>query len=135
MPSADINYLAVLVAALLSMGIGSMWYSPLMFGKQWLKLIGKKPKDLQKGANAGYAIAMVGFLLVAYVMSHFVDYAGSTTWLTGLETGLWLWVGFVATTTGINYAFGQRSRELWVIDAGYFFVAFLVSGALLAVWS
>lgn len=134
MPSADINYLAVLFAALLSMSIGGVWYSPTVFGKQWMKLVDKKEKDLKKGANVAYATATLGFLLVAYVMAHFVNYAGSTTIATGLETGLWLWLGFVATTFAINTAFSDRPRQLWVIDAGYYFVCFLVSGALLAIW-
>ena len=123
MPSTDINYLAVLVAAIVSWGIGALWYSPVLFAKPWMKLIGKKEKDLKNGSKSGYLIALIAFLLVAYVMAHIVDYAASTSWITGMETGLWLWMGFVATTMAINYSFGQRSRDLWVIDAGYFFDA------------
>lgn len=135
MPGTDINYLAVLVAAVVSWLIGALWYSPAMFGKQWMKLIGKKEKDLRAGANTGYAIALLGFLIIAFVMAHFIDYAESTAVATGMETGLWLWLGFVASTMAINYAFGQRARSLWVIDAGYFFVTFLVMGAILAAWA
>lgn len=134
MPSAEINYLAVLAAAVLSMGIGAFWYSPAGFGKQWQKLIGIKEKDLKEGATAGYTVASLGFLLIAYVLAHFVAYAGSDTFAKGLETGFWLWLGFVATTMAINYAYGLRPQRLWVIDTGYYLVAFLVSGALLAVW-
>jgi hypothetical protein len=135
MPSTDINYLAVLVAAIVSWGFGALWYSPAMFSKQWLKLTGKKEKDLKNGSKSGYIIAFIGFLLVAYVLAHIIDYAGSTNFVTGMETGLWMWLGFVATTTAINYSFGQRPRDLWVIDAGYFFFCFLISGGLLAIWT
>lgn len=135
MPGTDINYLAVLIAAILSMAIGALWYSPAMFSKPWMKLVGKKEKDLQGGSSVAYAIAMLAFLLIAFVMAHFVRYVGANNVVRGLETGLWLWMGFVATTMAINYAFGQRPQKLWAIDAGYFLVTFLVSGALLAAWS
>ncbi len=114
--------------------MGTIWYSPALFAKQWMKLVDKKEKDLQKGANVAYATATVGFLLIAYVMAHFIDYADSTTFATGLETGLWLWLGFVATTFAINTTFSDRPKQLWVIDAGYYFVCFLLTGAVLAVW-
>ena len=134
MPSTDINYLAVVVAALLSMVIGAIWYAPQVFGAQWMALLGKKPKDLQDGANTGYVVAGLGFLLLAYVLAHFVDYAGSNTFAKGLETGFWLWLGFTATTLAINSSFSFRPQKLWAIDAGYYLACFLVSGALLATW-
>lgn len=134
MPSTDINYLAVVVAAILSMLIGAVWYAPQVFGAQWMKLIGKKEKDLQESGSTGYVIAGLGFLLIAYVMAHFVQYAGSNTLTKGLETGFWLWLGFVATTFAINCAFSLHPQKLWAIDAGYYLACFLVIGALLATW-
>lgn len=134
MPSADVNYLGVLVAAILSMVVGAFWYSPGVFGKQWMGLIGKKQKDLEKGGSAAYGVAAIGFLLMAYVLAHFVDYTGATTLVRGLEVGFWSWLGFVAPATAINAAFSLRPRQLWLIEAGYFLVSLLVSGAVLAVW-
>ena len=61
----QINYLAILVSAILSMVVGSIWYGPL-FGKKWAELIGadpndkKKMKEMQKSAGPLY---MVQFLL------------------------------------------------------------------------
>jgi hypothetical protein len=36
MTQIDINYVAVFVAALASMIIGAAWYSPILFGKEWI---------------------------------------------------------------------------------------------------
>ncbi|MDO8656228.1 MAG: DUF1761 domain-containing protein, partial [Nanoarchaeota archaeon] len=46
MPTAIINYLAVLVAAIISMIVGAFWYSPYLFGKQWTELMNLAPKDM-----------------------------------------------------------------------------------------
>ena len=43
-----VNYLAVLVAAIVSMVIGGLWYSPLLFGNVWMKLSGITQKDVEK---------------------------------------------------------------------------------------
>jgi hypothetical protein len=134
MPSVDINLADVLVAAVINMIIGAIWYSPVLFAKQWSKLVGRKMEDLQKSAGPGYAVAAIGALIQAYVLAHFVQYAGATSVGEGLVTGLWLWIGFVAVTTAMNYMFAGRSWQLWQIDAGYFLVVLMINGALLATW-
>ncbi len=133
MPSVDINYLAVVIAAVVNMIVGAVWYSPALFAKQWVALTGRKLEDM-KGAGSGYAIAAVGALVQAWVLVHFVRYAGSTTAVDGAMTGFWLWVGFVAVTMGVNTVFSGRRKKLWVIDSGYFLVVLLINGALLAAW-
>ena len=134
MPEADINYLAVLVAGLLSMVIGFGWYSLSVFGKTWMKETKLTMKDIGKGPGPGYALVTVGSLLQAYVLAHFVDFTNSTTALEGAQTGTWLWVGFVATAYAATYVFSQKSLKLWMIDAGYFLVVLMAQGALLAAW-
>jgi hypothetical protein len=134
MPTVDINYAAVVVAALFSMPIGFVWYGKPLFAKAWMKETGLKEKDLQKGPGIGYALTMVGALLEAYVLAHFIDYAQATTLAEGLTTGLWTWIGFIAYALGVNYIFAQRSFKLWKIDSGYFLVLLLAQGALLALW-
>jgi hypothetical protein len=45
-----------------------------------------------------------------------------------------VWLGFVATTLAVNTYFGGRTRALWLIDNGYQLLAFVLMGAILAVW-
>lgn len=134
MPTVDINYLAVLVAAATSVAIGAVWYSRLLFGKQWSRFAGKNMYGLRTGANLGYAVVAAGALVQAYILAHFVQYATATTLAEGAATGFWLWVGFVAVTSAFNSMFAGRPLGLWRIDSGYFLVALLINGALLAVW-
>jgi hypothetical protein len=54
----EINYLAVLVAALVSMVIGGLWYSPLLFGNIWMKLSGITQKDVEKAKKQGMMKSM-----------------------------------------------------------------------------
>lgn len=133
MPNVDINVWAVIVAALVNMVAGTIWYSKGLFGKEWAKLVGRKLEDMS-GGGKGYAVAAVGALVQAYILAHFVQYAGATTFWDGIVTGFWLWLGFVAVIIAMNIVFEGRSWALWKINAGYFLVVLLITGGLLAAW-
>jgi len=136
MPSVvELNYMAILVAALINMVVGAFWYSPSLFGKEWARLIGRKMEDLKGRGGPGYGVAMIGALIQAYIFAHFISYTGSSTIAEGAVTGFWLWLGFVAVTMAVNTTFAGRSWSLWKIDSGYFLVVLVINGALLAVWS
>lgn len=133
MPSVDINWWAVIVAAIINMVVGSIWYSKLLFSKEWQKLTGRKVEDMS-GGGIGYGVAAVGALIQSWILAHFVLYAGSTTFWKGLVTGFWLWLAFVAIVTAVNMTFEGRPWALWKINAGYFLVVLLINGGLLAAW-
>ncbi len=133
MPGVDLNYWAILAAAIINMAVGAVWYSNALFAKQWVKLTGRKMEDM-RGASPGYLVAAVGALVQAFILAHFVRYAGAVTFADGLITGFWLWLGFTAITTAVNGLFAGRPWKLWQIDAGYFLVVLVINGGLLAVW-
>ncbi len=133
MPSVDVNYLAVVAAAVVNMVVGFIWYSPALFAKQWSRLTGRKMNEMGDGAQ-GYLLTTVGALIQAWILVHFVTYAGATTAVDGAMVGFWLWVGFVAFTQGVNAVFAGTRKKLWAINTGYFLVVLLINGALLAVW-
>jgi hypothetical protein len=134
----DINWLAVLVAAVVSMGIGAFWYSPSGFGKQWTSLLGfssQKIKDMQKGASKSYAWGFAVALVMAAVLAMFVDFVQATTVAAGVQVGLWVWLGFIATTTAGSVLWEGKPLKLYVLNNGYHIVSLAVMGAILAAWS
>lgn len=138
MPDVTINYIAVVVAALLGgMALGFIWYGPL-FGKQWMKVVEIDQKKIdaakKKGMGKTYALSTLGALIMAYVLAHFINYAQATTVVAGLQVGFWAWLGFVATTMLNNVLFGNKSWKAYQIEAGYQLVALLIMGAVLSVW-
>jgi hypothetical protein len=134
MPELIINYWAVLAAAVVNMAVGALWYSPMMFANNWMKLIGKKKEELSGNANQSLALMFVGALVMAYVMAHFVGYAQADTMLEGVVTAFWAWLGFVATTQVSEVLFERRPFNLFMINAGYYLVAMLLMGWVLAIW-
>ncbi len=135
MPEVTLNWVAMLVALIASMVIGYIWYSKPVFGKTWMNLIGKTEEDLKKGAGKAMGIMIVCAIITVYVLSHIVDYATATTWLEGVQTGFWVWLGFVATVLVMNAGYEGRPMKLPAINAGYQLVNLVVAGAILAAWA
>lgn len=133
MPPADINYLAVVAAAAINMGLGALWYSQLLFAKQWSKLTGRSAGG--GGGSANYVMTFLAALIMSYVLAFFIDYAAADTLIEGAVTGLWIGVGFVLTASLGDYLFAGRHPALYWINNGYQVFGLTLMGALLAVWS
>src|SRR2546427_9869584 len=97
MPTANINILAVLVAAVLTFVLGAVWYSPVLFAKQWMVAQGYMPEKLEemkrRGVTRAYAVSVLCYLVTAYVMALLASYTNSTTLAQGLWLGLLSWLG------------------------------------------
>ncbi len=136
---AVVNYWAVLVAAVVNMVVGFVWYSPVLFAKPWMKAMGwdaKSMEKMKKNTNMGktYGLMFVGALVAAYVLSLVVDWAGATTWQQGAMVGFWVWLGFVATVGLGNVLFEGKNMTLFYISMGYQLVTLAIAGAILATW-
>ncbi len=138
MVEAVINYWAVIVAALVSMILGMLWYSPGMFGNVWMRLSKLSKKDIDaeksKGMGGRYFLGFVGAFIMSFVLAHFVDYAEATTFSGGLQAGGWIWLGFIATTMLGMVLWEGKSWKLYCINSGYYLVSLLINGGILAVW-
>ena len=80
MPEVSVNYLAVVVAAVASMIIGAIWYSPRVFGRMWMRLTGKTMDQMAgQSAGRGYLVTFIGSLVTAWVLAVFVDFTNATS--------------------------------------------------------
>ncbi|HEY3027844.1 MAG TPA: DUF1761 domain-containing protein [Pyrinomonadaceae bacterium] len=132
-----IKYLAVLVAAIVHWLLGGLWYG-VIFKNKFIELIGWSPEKLQQMANQSegkaLGIAFLMSLVFCYILAHFVQYTRATTAAGGAQTAFWLWLGFIVTTNIATVLFEDRSLGLYFISMGYYFVASVVAGAILAAW-
>jgi hypothetical protein len=134
----NINLMAVFVAAITSMVIGSLWYGPL-FGKEWMRLsgLGKKEtldKMKKKGMNKAYILTFVSSLVTAYILSLFITLAGADTAVLGMIVAFLAWFGFVATEAIGGVLWEGKSMEMFWIKSLGSLITLLVMSAILAVW-
>lgn len=126
----DMNYWAVLVAAVSSFMLGGLWYSPALFGKMWNDENGGVKQDGHPAKVFG--IAFLFSLLAAVAFARWVGPAPSLDY--AIKHGILAGFGMVAACFGINYQFAQRSFKLWLIDGGYHTAQFLIFGLILGLW-
>lgn len=136
--SVSINFVAVVVAAIVSMALGAFWYSPAGFGKQWMKLSGLNPKQLEaakkKRMGKTYAVAFLASLIMADVLAYIVDYAEASTVVDGLQVGFWVWLGFVATVSLGLVLWENKPIKLWVLNNAYNLITLMLMASILTVW-
>ena len=134
MENIHINHVAVFVCALLSLVIGGLWYSPLLFHKAWQREAGLTDAQV---ANANPARTFgLSFLLgwiISYNLAFFLG-TSDATWQWGLVAGLLAGVGWVVTQFIVIALFEQRSWRYMAINCGYITVYFGVIGLVLGLW-
>ena len=132
----NINWLAVLVAAILRLVVGSVWYSPIAFVKPWQQLTGVTPETMQRGLVRAIIIDFVLSLIMAFVLYHAIMYATAMapSVLSGLAVGFLNWISFVLATHLPLWAYENRSLKLISIGTGSNLVSLLLMGALFGLW-
>lgn len=132
---SELNWLAVVVATLVSFGVGATWYSQSLFGKAWMKSIGLKESDAKKANMARPIIlTLVGTFVSAVAMGVLVQVLALTSVWQGATFGIMIAVAFLATNKVMQAQFELRPLSYNVITSAADVVTFALMGAILAVW-
>ena len=132
---ASINYPAVAVTAIVMFTLGALWYSPALFWKKWKSLVRMTDEEVRSGKPVKiYGLTFLAFFVAAFVLAQVLRLTNPATVLEGIQTSVWIWTGFVASTMLIHNLTQRKSLALWAIDAGYQLVAFCAAGAILTLW-
>ena len=136
----QLNYLAILVAALVANVIGAVWFSPKAFFPVWWKLIGKTPEQQPGSSNMAYVFGMTFLGVLGYtfglalVLEVITVAHGSLSVGTGALVGaaLGLLIGGGASLS--HRMFAGQGFKVWLLEIGNDVVSLAVVGAILAAW-
>ena len=133
MAFAGISGVAILAAAIAGFVFGGAWYGVL--GRHWMAAMGKTEAEMKSGHTpiSGVVIAFIAALVMAWVLAGLIGHMGpgAHTVRSGLISGAFVWLGFVATTVTVNHAFQKASRALTLIDLGHWLGVLLIQGAII----
>ncbi len=131
-----INYLAVVAATVAWFVVGSLWYSPLLFGKVWMELSGMNPAAMaqMKMPVVKVLAEFVRGFVVAYVLARFVALLGVVDWKGALQLGIWVWIGFPVMLLAGSVSWQNVPWMVAAIHAGDWLVKMLFMPVMLAVW-
>jgi hypothetical protein len=134
----DLNWLAVVVGALIYFALGALWYSPVFLGKPWMRSTGMEESDTEGGPGpAIYVAPLLGYLISAIATGMIAAATGASTFGDGIVLGLVVGIGYSTVITAITAVFSPKlpAPFTWFwITASYNLVGLLIVGVLVSVW-
>jgi hypothetical protein len=128
MQTVPVNYLAIVVAAIAVFLTGWGWYT--IFGKAGMAGLGKTKADMEP-TPLPFILAILSNLLMVWVLAGLVGHLHDVTIRAAVISALFVWAGFVATTTLVNQQFPGQSPLVTAIDAGHWLAVLVVMGAII----
>ncbi len=138
----NLNYVVIAIAAVVSMGIGFVWYSPLLFSKRWMKEMGYSPEkmeEMRKGdSNSSmaktYSFSFVFTVITTLIIASLLNSLIVTSLSGLLLVGFFMWLAFSMPISANYVMFGKDSFELFMINSGYQLVSILVTTLIIGIF-
>jgi hypothetical protein len=136
--NVEVNYLAVVLAMVSSMIVGSVWYAQSVFGKTWIKLAKIDMKKQGAPVWQPILVTLVVSLITAYVLAHvsFLSnkFFGNSFLQDSLCTAFWLWLGLTAARFVTHDAFEGRPWKLTLLNVSHEFVTLMLMGLVIGLF-
>jgi len=129
-----VNYLAVVVAAVVALVIGFIWYSPRVFGNRWMAYLGTTQAQLGNPGPTGMLVGVVASLINAWALAVLALNLGGKSVTDGILLGVLAWLGFMATITAAQISFEKKSWGLWVLNNAHNLLVQVIMAAIVTAW-
>ena len=138
----DINYITVIIAAAVSIGLGFLWYSPVLFGKRWMKEMDFTPEGLEelkktnsaKGMARTYTLTSAFALVTAFVIAALLNSLIVASLGGLILLAILLWLAFSMPVLANQVFYGGDSLVLFAINSGYQLAAILLSTLIIGIF-
>ncbi|MDO7881898.1 DUF1761 domain-containing protein [Antiquaquibacter soli] len=133
----EINWLAVVLATVSSMVVGSIWYAKAVFGRRWMRLAKIDESTMGNGVGAIIVTVIVSFvtaLVLAGAAAIAQNFYGGNFLVNTLVTATILWAGFTAARVITHDAFERRPASLTTLTIGHELVTILVMGLIIGLF-
>lgn len=125
-----INWVAVVIAAIVYFLIHFLWYFPFAFGNLWLKLVGKESEPKSKIIRDTIIMIPTSFITVLFI-EIMIDLTNMNDIASALILSILLWVGFVATIAINQNNFNDRGIKLFLIEYVFYLIGFVIVAVIL----
>ncbi|MEW4467455.1 DUF1761 domain-containing protein [Parasphingorhabdus sp. JC815] len=124
----EVNWLAIVLAALCGFLVGGIWYGPVM-GKKWLGAVGLSEDEVNSGNMALiYGGAFILSLVSSAMLAHLFFRLGQPPFHVKMMMSTGIALTFIIPAIGTNYLFSRKSKTLFFIDAGYWLLFYIAMG-------
>lgn len=158
----EINFLALLVAALIPLLVGFLWYNPKTMGNAWM-VEAEMTEEKMKGANMAvvFVLTFIFSIFIAFILNTVTIHQYGALGMVGgdestakdsyvqfmndyglayrsfghgaLHGGL-LSILLVFPVIAINAQFERKSWKYILINSGYWFITLAIMGGIICGW-
>lgn len=133
----EVHILAITIAMVANFVLGAAWYSPVLFGNIWMKLLGKKDEDLKMTPIDGMISVFISFLTVVGLNS-VLQFSLQVSELSEI-INIFATAFMITFTLNLPIAlngviYEGRSFKVFLINISYFLVANIVIGTIISIW-
>jgi hypothetical protein len=128
------NHVAIVVAVVLNMVVGGLWYSPFLFQNMWLTGWGKRAEDVNTADPIPLVLGVVMAFVSAYIFSWLVQRADMQTATGGALLAMLLWAAAAAPGLVPHYAIAGVPWSVTSIDAINALVCSVIAGVVIGGW-
>lgn len=127
-----VNFLPLIVVVIVAFVASSVWYSPLVFGKQFLELSGFAVAPKPSPVKA--VLELLRTFVLGYVIARLVAGLDLVDWKGGLQLGIWLWIGFPVVLLTGSILWQGVPWQLAAIHSGDWLIKLVLISVTCAVW-
>lgn len=130
----DLNWLAVMVAAVAWFAFSAVWYSVPPLSSAWMRAAKVTPGD-------GTALVtlliptFIGYLVTTIVIALLAKAVGASEWMDGLSLGVVLGVGFGVIGALVVQIYEQKGGSYWLINGLNAIIAYSIVAIIVTVWA
>lgn len=134
----QLNWLAVVVGALVYFALGALWYSPFLFGRAWQRSIGwDESRTPPQQSAMTYVFPLVAYLVMATAVGLIAAATGTDELVEGIVLGLVLGIGLSLAHTFVDASFDPNKPEPWTwfaINGTYHALGLVIVAVIIAIW-
>jgi hypothetical protein len=130
-----LNPWAILTGGLVFWILGATWYSPVLFAKPWMAMLGiQKTEGRKPGMLLAMTASLICDIVMVFMLEHLIMWSDANTFEWGAIIGVIAWLGFIAAPSLPQGMYEGRPFKLFAINSGYWLVGLILVGGMLAVW-
>lgn len=158
----EMNFLAILVAAVSALVVGFIWYNPKVFGTAWMKAASITEEQIKGGNMAKiFGLALLFAFMLAFIMPTIVihqmgamsliggdptkalpsyatfmaDYGDAyRTFKHGALHGFIAGIFIALPIIGTNALFERKNAKYILVNSGYWIITLTIMGAIVCGW-
>lgn len=130
----DLNWLAVLVAAIAIYAIGFVIYGLMIKPDQWMRLARINDDDIARVGKGRMKFSPLMPLITAIFMAMIFQWADVASWQAGLHWGAAIALASAIPAIWYNWVYGVGPAGKEMLDSAHLLLGHMAAGAILGGW-